>query len=82
NHDIMLLPGRCFFYLLLLVLMAWTFTISVGKCIDNGSMEGFFGILKSEMLYGKKFNSFEELSVQIIEYIEFYNERRFQKRLE
>ena len=53
----------------------------VGKCIDNGPMEGFFGTLKSEMFYGKKFNTLEELKKKIIEYIEFYNEKRFQKRL-
>lgn len=51
----------------------------VGKCIDNGPMEGFFGILKSEMFYGKKFKSFDELIEKIVEYIEFYNKRRFQK---
>ena len=53
----------------------------VGKCIDNGPMEGFFGILKSEMFYGKKFKSLEELIEKIVEYIKFYNEKRFQKRL-
>ena len=53
----------------------------VGKCIDNGPMEGFFGTLKTEMFYGKKFNSLEELREKIIEYITFYNEKRFQKRL-
>lgn len=53
----------------------------VGKCIDNGPMEGFFGILKSEMFYGKKFKSLDELSERIIEYIEFYNKRRLQKKL-
>lgn len=53
----------------------------VGKCIDNGPMEGFFGILKSEMFYGKKFKTLEELEVKIVEYIKFYNEKRFQKRL-
>lgn len=53
----------------------------VGKCIDNGPMEGFFGILKSEMFYGKKFQSFEELIEKIIEYIKFYNEKRFQNKL-
>ena len=26
----------------------------VGRCIDNGSMEGFWGIMKREMYYGKK----------------------------
>lgn len=53
----------------------------VGKCIDNGPMEGFFGILKSEMFYGKKFQSMEELIEKIGDYIKFYNEERFQARL-
>ena len=53
----------------------------VGKCIDNGPMEGFFGILKTEMFYGKKFKTLEELRTKIVEYIKFYNEERFQKRL-
>lgn len=53
----------------------------VGKCIDNGPMEGFFGILKSEMFYGKSFKSLDALIDKIKEYIVFYNERRFQKRL-
>jgi len=53
----------------------------IGKCIDNGPMEGFFGILKSEMFYGKRFESLEELKEKIKDYIIFYNEGRFQKRL-
>ncbi|RAO99895.1 hypothetical protein PW5551_01135 [Petrotoga sp. 9PW.55.5.1] len=53
----------------------------VGKCIDNGPMEGFFGTLKSEMFYGKKFDSLEDLEQAIHEYIDFYNNRRFQKKL-
>ena len=52
-----------------------------GKCIDNGPMEGFFGTLKTEMFYGKKFKTLEELRGKIVEYIKFYNEKRFQKRL-
>jgi transposase InsO family protein len=53
----------------------------VGKCIDNGPMEGFFGALKTEMFYGKKFHSMEYLIAKIKAYITFYNEKRFQKRL-
>lgn len=53
----------------------------VGKCIDNGPMEGFLGTLKTEMFYGKRFKTLEELSDKIVKYIEFYNEKRFQKRL-
>ncbi|MTI67752.1 MAG: IS3 family transposase [Firmicutes bacterium] len=44
-------------------------------------MEGFFGTLKSEMFYGNKFQSLEELIEKIVEYIEFYNKERFQKKL-
>ena len=29
----------------------------VAHCIDNAPMEGFWGILKREMYYGKRFNS-------------------------
>ena len=53
----------------------------VGKCIDNGPMEGFFGTLKAEMFYCKTFKSLEELKDKIAEYIRFYNEERLQKRL-
>lgn len=53
----------------------------VSKCIDVRPMEGFFGTLKAEMFYGKKFETLEELRERIIEYIKFYNEERFQKRL-
>ena len=33
----------------------------VGRCLDNAPMEGWWGILKSEMYYLKKFTSREEL---------------------
>lgn len=53
----------------------------VGRCIDNGPMEGFWGIIKSEMYYLKKFHTFDELNLSIDNYIEFYNNKRLQKRL-
>ena len=53
----------------------------VGKCIDNGPMEGFWGILKCEKYYLHKYNEYEELSNAIDEYISFYNNKRLQKRL-
>ncbi|OHW61198.1 integrase core domain protein [Andreesenia angusta] len=53
----------------------------VGKCIDNGPMEGFFGTLKTEMFYGKSFSTMECLKEKIGSYIKFYNESRYQKRL-
>lgn len=53
----------------------------VSHCIDNGPMEAFWGTLKSEMYYLKKYISYEELEAAVIEYIEYYNNRRYQKRL-
>ena len=53
----------------------------VGRCIDNGPMEGFWGILKRESYYGKRFYSKDSL-VQMIEcYIRYYNNRRVQRNL-
>ena len=53
----------------------------VGKCIDNGPMEGFWGILKRERYYKRKFNSRESLVQMITEYIDYYNNKRYQRRL-
>nr|WP_245799123.1 IS3 family transposase [Virgibacillus siamensis] len=53
----------------------------VGRCIDNGPMESFWGSLKSEEYYLNTYNSFEELEKAIEEYIEFYNRRRYQENL-
>lgn len=53
----------------------------VGRCIDNGPMEAFWGNLKSEMYYLRKFSTFEELEQAIDEYVKFYNKKRLQKKL-
>lgn len=53
----------------------------VSRCIDNGPMEGFWGIIKSEMYYLQKFYTFEELKISIDEYMDFYNTKRLQKKL-
>ena len=50
----------------------------VGKCIDNGPMEAFWGTIKSEMYYLNKFYTTDNLINSIVEYIEFYNNKRFQ----
>jgi putative transposase len=53
----------------------------VGRCIDNGPMESFWGTLKSEKYYLEKYETYEELSNAIDEYIRFYNYDRYQERL-
>lgn len=53
----------------------------IGRCIDNVPIEGFWGIIKSEMYYLRKFDNFDELKSAIDSYIEFYNNIRVQKIL-
>lgn len=53
----------------------------VGKCIDNGPMEGFWGIIKRERYYGKSFTHKENLVHAIEEYIDYYNNKRLQRKL-
>ena len=53
----------------------------VDKCIDNGPMEAFWGTLKSEMFYGIKFDSLDNLQSKIEEYIYYYNNERLQSKL-
>ena len=54
-----------------------------GNSADNGMMESFFGILKSEMFYGfeKGFKSLDELEKAIINYIDYYNNKRIKIKL-
>ena len=53
----------------------------VGRCLDNGPMEGFWGMLKRERYYGLHFESREQLTTMISTYIEYYNSRRYQRKL-
>ena len=53
----------------------------VAKCIDNGLMEGFWGIIKRERYYGKRFTNREFIVKMIENYIEYYNNKRLQRNL-
>ena len=53
----------------------------VAHCIDNGPMEGFWGILKRERYYGRRFTDRESLVQMIEEYIDYYNSERLQRNL-
>jgi transposase InsO family protein len=52
----------------------------VGHCIDNGPTEGFWGIVKAEMYYLRRFESKAELITSITDFIQYYNEGRYQAR--
>lgn len=54
----------------------------VGRCIDNGPMEGFWGILKCEMYYLNHFETYEELVRAVEQFIHYYNTQRRQHRLD
>ena len=50
---------------------------------DNGMMDSFFGILKSEMFYGheKTFQSLEQLEQASVDCINYYNNKRIKIKL-
>ena len=54
-----------------------------GNSPDNGMMESFSGILKSEMFYGyeKSFQSLKQLEQAIVDYIDYYNNKRIKVKL-
>ncbi len=52
-----------------------------GNCLDNAVAENFFGILKTEMYHGEKFEDAAELIRSIKEYIDYYNHKRIKLKL-
>ena len=52
-----------------------------GNCLDNSVIENFFGRMKSEMFYGLKYESIEELKEAIHNYIYYYNNFRIKVKL-
>lgn len=52
-----------------------------GNCYDNAVMENFFGHLKSELLYLQEFQSLDHFKQELIDYIDYYNNRRIKARL-
>lgn len=52
-----------------------------GNCYDNSVMENFFGIMKSEFLYLKEFESVEHFKVELEKYINYYNNKRIKAKL-
>lgn len=54
-----------------------------GNSIDNGLMESFFGVMKSEMYYGMEheYKNIQDLTIAIDKYIEYYNNKRIKCKL-
>ncbi|SCM82960.1 Integrase core domain protein [uncultured Sporomusa sp.] len=52
-----------------------------GNCLDNAVMENFFGLLKTELLYLQDFESMEHFEQELIDYLDYYNNRRVKIKL-
>ena len=54
-----------------------------GNSMDNGMMENFFGILKTEMFYDQedKYETLDDLINAIKNYIYYYNHDRIKEKL-
>ena len=52
-----------------------------GNCLDNAVIENFFGLLKSELLYLQEFKSMEHFKAELIEYLDYYNNKRIKAKL-
>ena len=52
-----------------------------GNCLDNAVIENFFGLLKSELLYLQEFESMEHFKSELIDYLDYYNNRRSKAKL-
>ena len=50
-------------------------------CLDNAVVENFFGLLKTELFYLEEFDSVDQLEKAIVEYIDYYNNRRIKLKL-
>ena len=52
-----------------------------GNCLDNAVMENFFGLLKSELLYLQEFRSLDHFKQELVDYLDYYNNRRINAKL-
>lgn len=53
-----------------------------GNCLDNAVIENFFGIVKTEFFYQRKFNSIQEFICELKKYINYYNYKRIKIKLD
>ena len=51
-----------------------------GNCLDNAVIENFFGLLKTELLYLQDFDSMEHFKAELIDYLDYYNNRRIKRK--
>ena len=52
-----------------------------GNCLDNAVMENWFGVMKTEFFYQKKFETIKSFKAGLEEYIRYYNHDRIKQKL-
>ena len=52
-----------------------------GNCLDNAVMENFLGLLKSELLYQQEIRSLDHFKQELVDYLDYYNNRRIKAKL-
>lgn len=53
-----------------------------GNCLDNAVIENFFGTVKTELFYLKKFTSVKQFIMELNRYMRYYNQKRIKISLE
>ncbi len=52
-----------------------------GNCLNNACIESFFSHLKVECFYRYKFTDAKNVKTAVNNYISYYNNKRFQKKI-
>ena len=55
---------------------------AVDHCGDNAAMEGFFGLLKRERIYRRRYLILAEARADVFDYIERFHNPRLRRRLD
>ena len=59
----------------------WQSMSRKGNCLDNAVIENFFGLLKSKLLYIQEFQSMEHFKQELLEHLDYYNNRGIKAKL-
>ena len=51
------------------------------NCLDNAVMEKFFRMLKTELFYLQDSDSLEHFKAELIDFLDYYNNRRIKAKL-
>ena len=52
-----------------------------GNCLDNAVIEHFFGLHKSELIYLQELKTTDHFKAELIEYLDYYNNKRIKVKL-